>query len=120
MQYKNKHKRTVTKKEGKESLSAVIPPAFYGIKFNNWNIRILLNEFLKILVGPSYTEFLCSQTDPRTSFSRLAFVTHLAAQIDVLSSKDALVYIIVERLSGTRNLMPVKGINMSERLPLGK
>ena len=76
---KNKHKGTVPEKDGKESLRAVIPAAFYGIKFDNWNIRIFLNEFLKILVGSSYTEFFCSQADPCTSFSWLAFVTYLAA-----------------------------------------
>ncbi|MBU9739747.1 hypothetical protein, partial [Diplocloster agilis] len=60
----------------------------------------------------------CSQTYSCTGFSRLTFVTYLATQIDVLGSKNAQVDIIVERLSGTRNLMPVKGINVSERLPL--
>ena len=112
LQHKDKHKGTVTEKEGKEGLGTVIPSAFDRIEFDNRNVRILLNEFLKILVGPSYTEFLCSQADPCTGFSWLAFVTYLTAQIDVLSSKNALVYIIVECLPGTGNLVSVKGINV--------
>ena len=79
---------------------------------------ILLYELLKILVSSSYTEFFCSQTYSCTGFSRLTVVTYLATQIDVLGSKNAQVYLLVERLSGTRNLMPVKGINVSESLPL--
>ncbi|MCU6737031.1 hypothetical protein, partial [Diplocloster agilis] len=44
-------------------------------------------------------DIFCSQTYSCTGFSRLTFVTYLATQIDVLGSKNAQVYIIVERLS---------------------